>query len=387
MALEELVARVNDEIRARNEIVSDRRKQRKIIIDAAWQEFVRGHVNDPVDTFLKNSEILQKSIEGLHAAIKSQEDRRAEVANKLQILTRQTTSSARAIQDINQLLELSQFYSFKLDAAVGKLDGYRIIRSGGDLADIETLSEGERTFITFLYFYHSLSAVKGDGEADNITAIIDDPISSLDGDNMFVISALMRRMIQEVREGAHQRVTQVIMLTHNSRFHNEVCYQHKGELSPAVKFYRIRKFSPNPNLIEDCGQRNPIRTAYQELWDEVAIAESQSSINMPWLPNVLRRILESYFTTLGGVGNLYSLGAELSPNERALHEALIAWSHSGSHTIMDAEGYSQPISTNGQWLNAFSRVFEKCSGGVHLGHYEMMMAEARKILEPSVCDS
>lgn len=173
-------------------------------------------------------------------------------------------------------------------------------------------------------------------------------------------------------------VSQVVLLAHNTRFHEEVSYNHKAEESREVKFYRIRKFSPEPNQIQDCGQKNPIRSAYQELWDEVADAYRCPDSRMPWLPNILRRILESYFSTLGDQGNLYEIGEGLTPTEKALHDALIAWSHRGSHTIVDAEVYVQSSTSNERWLEAFQRVFRKASDGAHRGHYEMIMREARK---------
>lgn len=377
---EEMLTEANGKIEEANDIVSDRTRQRSAIIEAAWREFARGYLNDPIESFIQEKEDLQKAIDGIRKGIEAQEHLLNEVEKELRHLRRNTRSSHKTIQDINKLLELSQFHSFKLDKALNKPDGYRIIRDGGQLADIETLSEGERTFVTFLYYYHSLAAVRQDEETESVVAVVDDPISSLDGDIMFVVSALMRRLVDEVRKGAHKRVSQVIMLTHSTRFHNEVCYRHNGELSPAVKFYRLRKLSPDPCEIEDCGERNPIRTAYQELWDEVATAESRPKENMPWLPNVLRRIIESYFETLGGKSNLYEIGEGLPSNERVVHDALIAWSHSGSHGIIDAEVYAQPVATNDRWLEAFSRIFEKVSGGAHFGHYEMMMTEARKHL-------
>lgn len=378
--LKGLVTVANERIESMNAIVLNRREQQQKIINASWQEFARGHLNDLLESFQEERKSLRKSIDGVERSIANQQKLFDDVVSELRELTKQTTSSAKVVQDINDLLALSQFHSFRLDSASANSEGYRIIRDNGRPADVETLSEGERTFITFLYFYHTLLAVQQEGETDSIVAVVDDPISSLDGDIMFVVSALMRRLIKQIRDGESPRVRQLIMLTHSTRFHNEVCYQHQGELSPVIKFYRIRKFSPGFNELEDCGQKNPIRTAYQELWDEVAVAESRPEESMPWLPNVLRRILETYFTTLGGKGNLYELGDELSINERAVHDALIAWSHSGSHTIMDSEIYSQPVANNDRWLKAFVRIFEKFARGAHLGHYEMMIAEARRYL-------
>lgn len=77
-------------------------------------------------------------------------------------------------------------------------------------------------------------------------------------------------------------------------------------------------------------------------------------------------------------GNLYEIGEGLTPTEKALHDALIAWSYRGSHTIVDAEVYVQSSTSNERWLEAFQRVFRKASDGAHRGHYEMIMREARK---------
>lgn len=376
--LASIVERANQEIENSNAIVRTRRNQRPIIIDNAWREFVRGHVNDLVTTFVKERETVEKKVRGLQKGIEQQKSFSRSYEIELRQLRAQTTSSEATIQTINEMLEMSQFHSFKLEKAQHTKDGYRIVRDDGQTADIATLSEGERTFITFLYFYHSLSEVRQDGETERICAVVDDPISSLDGDIMFIVSALTRELIRSVRQGRHDRVSQVVLLTHNTRFHEEVSYSHKAEELREVKFYRIRKFSPEPNQIQDCGQKNPIRSTYQELWDEVADAHRRPDSRMPWLPNILRRILESYFSTLGGQGNLYEIGEELPPAEKALHDALIAWSHRGSHTIVDAEVYAQSSTTNKRWLEAFSRIFQKVSNGAHQGHYEMMMREARK---------
>lgn len=376
-SLSAIVDRANDAITETNTVIAGRRVQRNLIVDEAWREFARGHLNELLVSHVKQCEQSDRVTESLRDTIRAQGEYSEDHETQLKKLRKKTTSSAATIEDINSFLKLSQFHSIKLAAAKAKKDGYRIIRDDGQPADIETLSEGERTFITFLYFYHSLSEVKQEHESDRVVAVIDDPISSLDGDIMFVVSALIRMLIEETRMGSHDRVQQVIMLTHNTRFHNEVSYHHNASSSSSTKYYRIRKYAPQPNAVEDCGQKNPIRTAYQELWDEVQTAATHRTKQMPWLPNVMRRILESYFTTLGGEKNLYEVGAELLPVERALHNALIAWSHSGSHTIMDDDVYAQNSAPSGHWLDAFKRLFEKTSSGAHFGHYAMMMDRAK----------
>ena len=377
-----LVEKANEEIDLMNGILKDRKNQQQEILERSWDFFACHILRDIIDIYNKQSEVINKAISGMERRLDDQKRRLDEVNSKLSELRGQVTSSFRTIEEINKLLQLVQFHSFHLAPSETMPDGYRIIREDGHPADIDTLSEGERTFITFLYFFHSLSEIVQKGESEQMVAVIDDPISSLDGDTMFVISALIRKLVQEVRDESHSRVRQLFILTHNTRFHNEVCYQHRGEISSEVKFYRIRKYAPDPNKIEDCGLINPIRTAYQELWGEVALARSQPSKNMPWLPNVLRRILESYFSTLGGQNNLYDIRDNFSPEEKILHHALIAWSHSGSHTLIDGDSYAQPSASNQRWLDAFERIF-KGDDSPHSGHYDMMMNDANNFLNQS----
>lgn len=225
-----IVDRANEEIKENNTIIRTRKDQRSIIIDNAWREFVRGHLNDLITTFLKEKEKVDKKVNGLQEKIEQQEGFCQSHESELRQLRAQTTSSEATIETINEMLEMSQFHSFKLAKAHHTKDGYRIVRDDAQTADIATLSGGERTFVTFLYFYHSLSEVKQEGETEKICAIIDDPISSLDGDIMFVVSALTRDLIQKVRQQKHDRVSQVFLLTHNTRFHEEVSYNHKGEV-------------------------------------------------------------------------------------------------------------------------------------------------------------
>lgn len=386
--LQTVVRKANLAIEETNNIVRDRRGQREIIVEESWREFAHGHLNDLLTTYTTQRERADSRIEGLRTSIQKHRGYSATHDIELRKLQSKTGSSAKTIDDINRLLELSQFHSFKLAPAQAQKDGYRIIRDDGQPADVDSLSEGERTFITFLYYFHWLSGVKQDNESNKVVAVIDDPISSLDGDIMFVISALTRMLIDETKAGDHKRVGQVILLTHNTRFHNEVSYQHNGAPTSAVKYYRIRKHAPKPNVVQDCGQKNPIRTAYQELWDEVQTARTHSTEQMPWLPNVMRRILESYFATLGGKTNLYELGEALAPADRALHNALIAWSHSGSHTIMDDEAFAQHSAPSDRWLEAFRRIFTTTADGAHRGHYNMMMDRAQAyVINPVAVDS
>lgn len=381
-SLKATVTSINSSIDKTNQIIKNRKKTQREVIDKSWRIFACVTLMDLITDFMKEKERLDKKIDGLNLKMKDQQEYRDKASKSLSEIRSKTTSSAQTIEGMNKLLQLAGFHSFHFAPSKTIKDGYRIVRDNDQTVNIDTLSEGERTFVTFLYFYHSLSAIPQGNESEKIVAVVDDPISSLDGDIMFIVSSLVRGLIEKVKDESHNRVEQVLLFTHNTRFHNEICYQHKGKSEKKIKFYRIRKDAPKASTIEDCGCTNMIRSNYQELWDEVALAASKPDVPAPWLPNVLRRILESYFSTLGGFTNLYKIGEHLSEEEYILHRALIAWVHSGSHTVIDSDDYVQPDFSNKRWLEAFERVF-KGNSGVHAEHYKMMMQEAQNHLKAS----
>ena len=373
---------INNKIDTNNEIIRNKTMEQKSIADSAWQVFAKiTREESLIEHGLKEKNNLEKAIGGMEKRIAQCQNRLTEKEGKLKNLQEGMVHSEATILKINKLLELCQFYSFRLEKAENIKNGYKLIRQNGEYAEVGSLSEGERTFLTFLYFYHGLSQVPSDNETQRICVIIDDPISSLDGDIMFVVSALTRDLVTKVKEKKHDRVDQVILMTHSTRFYSEVTYAHKTENSKQYKYYRIRKLAPKPNQIEDCGEINPIRTSYQELWDQVAYAKKDESIKHLWLPNVMRRIIESYFATLGGQSVLYEIGDDFEEPERILHHALVAWSHSGSHSVIDGDAYAQPSEPNHRWLKAFERLFTEAAGGVHKGHYDMMMSEAERFAQ------
>lgn len=141
---------------------------------------------------------------------------------------------------------------------------YKLIRADGADAK-ETLSEGEKNFVTFLYFYHLL---KGSDSETGITrdriVVFDDPVSSLDSDILFIVSSLIRELFGEVRNGAGH-IKQIFVLTHNVYFHKEVTFNRNRSNNAMNEetFWVVRK----PDLeskLEKCDS-NPVKTSYELL--------------------------------------------------------------------------------------------------------------------------
>lgn len=112
-----------------------------------------------------------------------------------------------AIDSINKILRDSGFQGFSIRAKDGVENVYEIVRENGTVA--ENLSEGERNFIAFLYFYHRVRGSMNSEELKEKIVVIDDPVSSMDSTALFIVSAIVREMINVCRNNTEYLNPQV----------------------------------------------------------------------------------------------------------------------------------------------------------------------------------
>ena len=228
--------------------------------------------------------------------------------DEINVLNRQSVNTKAAIDSINAMLRDSGFQGFSIREKTGVPNVYEVVRLNGNIA--ENLSEGERNFIAFLYFYH---LVRGSESADSAVkdkvVVIDDPVSSMDSSVLFIVAALVREMIEVCynsgsyvdTKASGTYIKQIFVLTHNAYFHKEVTYNQVNRYQ-WVSFYFVGKLD-NHSTIKLCTRENkteienfnPVQNSYAALWGEYR--EVQSPI--PVL-NVIRRILEYYFLQICG---------------------------------------------------------------------------------------
>lgn len=77
-------------------------------------------------------------------------------------------------------------------------------------------------------------------------------------------------------------------------------------------------------------QTNPIRTGYELPWEEVR-SPSQSPLT---IHNILRRILEHYFTILGSTDRNDIIG-RFHGSDQMVCGSLFSWINDGSHNFAD----------------------------------------------------
>lgn len=297
---------------------------------------------------------------------------------------------------INVLLDNSGFEGFHLRAKDGVANTYEVIRPDGTVA--EKLSEGERNFIAFLYYYHLVKGSLNSEAVKDKIVVIDDPVSSMDSGALFIVSALVREMIEVCYNNTDYRshkvdgdyIKQIFILTHNVYFHKEITH-HQAKRYHSVSFYMIRKIE-NISSVKLCvrqSQRvpteqenyNPIQNSYAALWDEYKELKTANTVK-----NVIRHILEYYFIQICGYeGNdLHKIVLEQNkllfvdevegqkPNydRYNLASSMLTYMNDGPAVISDGFNYID----DGSDVEQCKKVFELIFTAMHQEqHYKMMM--------------
>jgi len=275
------------------------------------------------------------------------------------------TSIQPTINEINRLLKAYGFLNFEIVPRTE--DGfYEIQRENGTIAET-TLSEGEITFITFLYFLQlAKGGVTEETVNDERVLVIDDPISSLDSNVLFVVSTLIKEIIKEIKSGTGN-IRQLILLTHNVYFHKEVSFIHgRTKTCKNTNFWILRK-NDKITTLQSFLIENPIQSSYELLWQELKINGLNSRLT---IQNIMRRIIENYFKLLGKYGDDDLIQKFTTKEEKDICRSLICWINDGSHSINDDLFIELQDRTIETYKKVFKEIFLLTK---HEGHYNMMM--------------
>ncbi|CAN7508398.1 AAA family ATPase [Pseudomonas sp. LjRoot277] len=361
-----IINAANTKIVDQNKIVASFAAEKKKLTGEVWKYILDTELKDALGDFDAKRDALDKAIWGLNTRLQKVVTDISQKTRVLGELEKNITSIQPTVTAINHLLKSFGFRGFYLDiASTGS--AYKLVRADGSDAK-HTLSEGEKTFVTFLYFYHLL---KGSSTTTGMTAdrvvVIDDPVSSLDSDILFIVGSLIKRLFSEIRSKTGY-IKQIFILTHNVYFHKEITFnQDRRELAlKDESFWIVRK--PGLQSTLERYPTNPIKTSYELLWAELRKPQIQSLT----IQNTLRRILENYFKILGGVdlNNLY----QHFEGEEVIHcRSLISWVNDGSHYTHDDlyVAIEQPMVAS--YTKIFFKIFKVTE---QMPHYKMMMGDS-----------
>lgn len=328
-----------------------------------WR-FVVAERRTDLDTYATTTGNIQRAIDGMNNAATSKTERRDQLRRELAAIEETVTSVRPTVESINRILGQYGFSNFRLQVAGNRGDMYQIVRlDGADAA--HSLSEGERSFITFLYFYHRIAgSTSSSGTADEKIVVFDDPVSSMDAEVLFVVSALIRKVIADVRQD-RGNIRQVFVLTHNIYFHKEVSFDRDRRVNARAfeSFWIVRKRGNVSSLHRY--DYNPVKTSYELLWDEVRNPDRPNLT----IQNTMRRIVENYLTVLGGL-KADEIVEKFEGRDSQICASLFSWINDGSHSAHDDVYVAVDENAVQGYLRVFKEVFERTGHGAH---YRMMM--------------
>ncbi len=365
-AAKNVVTAANEAIQEHNTMASNLTQERRTLTNEVWKFLLENEIKAQLAAYSSKKDGKTKAITALNTKIKQAEEDKRKKQTEIRALEKNTTSIQPTIDAINSLLKSFGFRGFSL-AKSEKASYYKIVRADGTAAK-ETLSEGEKTFITFLYFYHLLKGSETEtGMTTDRVVVFDDPVSSLDSDVLFIVSNLIKGVFDEVRNGVGH-IKQVFVLTHNVYFHKEVTFNPKRSdgVMAEETFWVVKK--PGQFSIVQKHTSNPVKTSYDLLWAEVR-TPNKSNLT---IQNTLRRILENYFKILGNI-NPDDICAKFEGKEKLICKSLFSWVNDGSHFAHDDLFVSIDDGMVETYLSVFRNIFEKTE---HSAHYKMMMGTA-----------
>lgn len=374
-AVEKLTKKINEaneKIKENNEILEANDTLRSTLTKQIWR-YITFEIADDIASFKTERMEITKKIDAFTKTLNEFKEEIKLKSIEKEGLEAELTSIIPTKDKINQMLKKFGFSGFSLSLSADK-KGYQILRDDGSPVN-RTLSEGERNFMTFLYFFISLQgSSNSSGQAEDQVIVIDDPVSSMDQDVLFIVSTLIRSLYKDITDGT-SHIKQLFVFSHNIYFYKEVTFaegiKFLSKKRRNVEYGIVSKMSGKSKV--DLQDDNPIQSTYELLWSDIKVAKANptaNGLNINALQNTMRRILEHYFKYYGGV-SLQELPNKINEENRLAARSLVAWMNDGSHSSFEdlccasAQGMSVM-----QYLAAFRAIFKETG---HLAHYNMMM--------------
>lgn len=384
-ALSEIIKLIKDN----NLLFSDLDANKETLLGDIWK-YIANNCQDEIDGFA-DREAKYDSIKQLAGQLITYYGGKITAAKQnIESLRNQTADTKEAVDYINDVLKNAGFAGFEIAEKdkVNNISRYYLKRPHTQDSEpiFKTLSEGEKNFISFLYFYRlclGTDDLQSNGNKKKII-VIDDPVSSLDSQALFVITTLIRELIQRKGDGnkndkqsfLNESISQVFILTHNFYFYKEVSF--KNRICTDYFHFNVQKSN---NVTSISGQYNrKIKDDYSLLWSNLKEIKENNlqngNANNIFISNTMRRIIESYVNFIGLGTDSWSalLNEDKDLPTYYIKCAFISTINDESHKVSALDGiyYQKIINEQPQVLfDVFLSIFKD----IGREHYEMMMDE------------
>ncbi|WP_348686820.1 AAA family ATPase [Aeromonas bestiarum] len=359
---EQLAEKINHIIAVARQDIDESSSQlaRKKVIETNIEKQFWGLINEALSSifsdYIKELKVNDSEIEKNHNIVVKLKSELTTIDQDIRDLAGNIVGIDSALEAINNRLKSIGLDSLEL---VKHNDGTYCIHRGGETDAIyHSLSEGEKTLITLVYF---IELVKGDINKDGCTTpknektiVIDDPISSLSSNYIYDVATMIHKDIFEENYG------QSIILTHNLFFYHELLKQSESNKFEKLYYlYRVKK--DEYSNIHSLG-KDEIKNDYELYW--LAIKNfNETDVWSPLIPNAMRNILEHYFSFVHKNDKLHKVISELEKTDhqfKVLYRYLNRSSHSDAINISDFS-----IGDAQRFMDIFKKIFKETGDEEH----------------------
>lgn len=362
-SVEDFVSEINEAIIRRNDLITQKKAIKKELPDNVLRTIIFKYRTE-IETYCnKRREAEQKAgiLKAQHQSLI--DELKADGAQLTELQSQSSDTSAVALK-INFMLERQGFTNFKVQDHGNAT--YCLVRENGERVK-DTLSEGEETLITFLYYIHLLEGSTEVGQdAGELIAVIDDPISSLDNSVLSYVGREIKELIYRVGDES-DNIKQIIVLTHNINFYkslNRLPVKDEQKKNPKKRFYALEKDIKSRETIVTIPKKGMIESEYNQMWDilKTTIAkisddnsDEENKIYKYTVQNTMRRIYESFFENTCNYNHRQIADQYREATDRNMFREFVDWINEGSHSADMEDIKSLP--SNEVILN-YMKVFE-----------------------------
>jgi wobble nucleotide-excising tRNase len=326
------IDRLNEVVRLHNQACDDFAR----LVSEARERLALAMIAESLDEFVR----LRDAVQAATTAIGPIEAEIKRLTAEIERLEREIREHRRPAEELNEDLK-GYLGHGELQLSI-KDNGYSITRNG---VPADMLSEGEMSALALLYFLKSLEDRAFDKA--NGTIVLDDPVSSLDGNALFLAFSLVRERTKDAG--------QLILLTHDfalfrqarnwlhyvnrkppkpSRFYMLECRSQDGQRSGALRWIDplLERYESEYHFLFACVYRT---------WSAPPAASMEDYYHVP---NMARRLLEGFlaFKVPQASGELHN-SLQLVTFDEGKKSRILRFLHTQSHGADLAPGHDPTV--------------------------------------------
>lgn len=347
--INDLIKSLNEMVGAHNDKLANKKKTKDDIRSRFWT-LMRWDYDQTISAYSQSASDLKNEAGRIsQEAAKINADVTAS-NGKISNLRKQTVNIEESIENINAGLVEIGIDGFSV-VPYGE-NFYRVSRATDQANAFHSLSEGEKTVISFLYF---MELCKGQKTATAVpqakVVVIDDPISSLSHLYVFNIGQLIKKYF--INDDLYK---QVFVLTHSLYFFYELTHTNHNTRAETQQLFRVFKNTNGSSIVPM--KYEEIQNDYQSYWSIIKDQASPPAL----IANCMRNIVEYFFNFVQkkDFNNVFQKPALSTDKFTTFYRYMNRESHSLGQNIFDIKEFDHEVFKDGLRL-----IFEECGYSEH----------------------